>query len=113
MDTLKDRQIAFLDEMIEFYSADPSRRANTQHGCEYQTTDGRKCAIGRHLTFYNPGMEERGVDDIVYKFPGCLPKEILDLSTEFLSQCQELHDNGNWEDKEDIRGYREYIVKTL
>jgi hypothetical protein len=111
--TLKERQIAFLDEMITFYSEDPLRRAKTDSGCEYQTIDGRKCAIGRHLLYYDQNMEDRGVDDLVHSFPNCLPKEILDLSVPFLKECQGFHDNGRWDDKEDIQQRRESIVTKL
>lgn len=39
-----------IKETVEFYWADPSRRAATEQGCKYQTVDGRMCAVGRCLT---------------------------------------------------------------
>ncbi len=44
-------QLAELDDMVRFYSEDIRRRAQGEGnvGCQYETRDGRKCAIGRRL----------------------------------------------------------------
>jgi hypothetical protein len=48
MKDLKQIQLETLNEMVEFYSKDPNgRRAANGGWCQYKTSDGRKCAVGR------------------------------------------------------------------
>lgn len=43
-----------ITDTVTYYEEDPSRRAySDQLGYQYQTEDGRRCAIGRYLA--NPG----------------------------------------------------------
>ena len=49
MTPIKTR-IEIINETAEFYGADPSRRALGEDGtCQYQTSDGENCAVGRCL----------------------------------------------------------------
>lgn len=42
---------SIIEEVAQFYSEDPSRRAKDDAGiCCYLTDDGRKCAVGRYLS---------------------------------------------------------------
>ncbi len=90
---IKDRQLAFLEDTIKFYSEDVSRRAITGEGrCMYRTADGRKCAIGRHIPDdkYTKVIETSSVGELVMI---CLPEEIQELGKSFLNSVQMLHDN--------------------
>ena len=45
------KQLEVLQETVDYYSKDVSRRAvDEEGGCRYLTSDGRMCAVGRCLT---------------------------------------------------------------
>ena len=99
---IKQRRLAVLEETVQFYSADPSRRAKTGTGCHYITNDGRRCAIGRlvdedlacRLEKFHSGAGVGG-----HEIFEELPQEIKDLGLLFLARLQNWHDDGqNWHD---------------
>jgi hypothetical protein len=101
MKTIQQRRLEFLNETVNYYSEDTSRRALTtdkdgHNYCEYCTKDGRRCAIGRVLNIdYQTSLSihNRSVDaDVVYEL---VPDEIKELGRLFLSELQVLHDTDN------------------
>lgn len=85
----------FLIDMLDFYTQDVTKRATSGNQCKYKTSDGKKCAIGRHIPDdkYIPEIEGYGVcgSGIISPF-GLLPIEIQSLEADFLSKVQTLHD---------------------
>lgn len=85
----------FLQDFIDTYVADPSKRAITETGnCSYLMDDGRKCAIGRHILpgAYNKEYENQVAYKIVAFYPEIFPKWIQQLNKSFLNSVQTLHD---------------------
>ena len=98
MNELQQRQLDFLENTVKYYSEDTSRRAADNYSCRYRTSDGRKCAIGRHIPdeLYNEKIEEHSIFEI-FKYE-CIPDELKELGGIFLCDIQYLHDkNFNWE----------------
>lgn len=89
-------RLEFLQDLIDFYSADTSRRSLGKHAgnCQYRY-NGKACAIGRHLLFYDYAMEGMRVHQLVQTFD-CLSPEILNLGVDFLDEMQFLHDSDNY-----------------
>lgn len=95
--TLEEQRLAFLQDTVQYYSEDLTRRAASSNSgrCSYLTDDGRKCAIGRHIVenTYSPGFEISPLSEI-FKV---LPNNVKALGYDFLSQVQSLHDKAiNW-----------------
>ncbi len=94
-------KIEIINETVEFYSANPlNRRAISQNdGCQYLTSDGRKCAIGRLIKDdkYDKKFEGRCCDNDYYiKLEDILMDEYKGHSTEFWSGLQSLHDSSKF-----------------
>lgn len=81
----------------------PALGKGWEGGCEYNTADGRRCAVGCHLSFYVPPyFNQDTVDELVDKYPELLEKggdlyieeagNRLD-NLEFWAKMQWLHDN--------------------
>ena len=101
MDTLKQKQLEFLEDTVSYFAANPTLRRNIADGaCRYypiwEGSEG--CAIGRHL----PRELAKWLDD---KWGGCciylisefLPEELKALEIVFLQRVQDLHDGDeNW-----------------
>lgn len=112
---LKQKQLAFLEETIAYYSSDTSRRAIMKSKqCMYRTTDGKKCAIGRHIPdeLYASRMEtKRCAHSDVWP---AIPPELQDLGREFLAGVQILHDDSDyWNDKTGLTHAGNVKVATL
>ena len=93
MNKLNKDRLVFLEETIAFYSEDTSRRAVREDGmCMYKTSDGRSCAIGRHIspTKYRKDLEE--ISFSISLFRGVLPNEYISLGNLFLGEIQYFHD---------------------
>lgn len=96
METIKSKQLAFLNETISHFNSN-NRGYNHERGqCSYVAG----CAIGRKLT---PELCEKLDNDpgdkAVSNTPifNQLPDELKELGRDFLSDIQELHDLGsNW-----------------
>ena len=99
-----------IDETVNYYSADVSRRATDKEtdSCEYLTSDGRMCAVGRCLrrcllqdrnnrylsgpveSLTNFGKETLNVEEV-------LQEEYRGFPIDFWSVLQVLHDrDSNW-----------------
>lgn len=94
MNDLQQRQLAFLEDTITYYSEDVNRRATINERCMYRTPDGKKCAIGRYIP------DDKYCDD--YEGFNCsyiidmLPKEIQEFNMIFLKEIQRLHDKDEY-----------------
>jgi hypothetical protein len=107
--TIKEQKLKLLEETVNYYEQDPSRRSINDDGkgysCAYRIKceDGtvKKCAVGRLIPdhMYDPSIEGCTVEDlyeekgIIYKI---LPKEYSDLGEDFLINLQQLHDFDNY-----------------
>jgi hypothetical protein len=88
-----------IKETVEFYWADPKRRAVTDLGCEYLTLDGRMCAVGRCLTPQHAKRAQGlmcGVDQLPDLLKATLDEmlqpEYRGHSVDFWTHLQALHD---------------------
>lgn len=101
-DSLQQRQLKFLKEMIAYYSEDVNRRATneTTGACYYlDKNTGNKCAIGRYIINENSLEFSGNYKKLINSYPNCIPENIKSLGDEFLSHIQHLHDsNFYWDD---------------
>lgn len=118
--TIKERQLAFLEETANHYNKD--NRSSDKTGCYYSPkTKGlvgksQGCAIGRKLSeelaveldkkCLNHGVNSQKVFNL-------LPKEVQELGMDFLVIIQTLHDvDYNW-DENGLTGTGESNVKKI
>ncbi len=100
---MQKTKLQIIDETVKYYSSDPRKRAVTQGLCEYLTSDGRKCAMGRCCR--NPGSLLQGTSYDIFKKYGDETQKIFfpryqGHGEEFWSELQSWHDNlGNWNDE--------------
>ena len=101
--------VQFLEDMVSYYSEDTSRIARGSNGrCMYLTSDGRKCAIGRHiLPSISPeviaSLEGQSAD-MVAGSPDCrlFPEWMYKLSTSFIYSVQCFHDSNIYWNKNSL-----------
>lgn len=101
-----------INETIEFYSADISRRSTQQGGlggCKYNHENGNHCAVGRFMRpkYQNQGTKLKGNTNGIGVFLNVQKLKSLDKAllkpyrgheTRFWSKLQSLHDDGHfWE----------------
>ena len=117
---LKKRQMAFVEDMFNYYSVDPGKRRSydTITGCcKYapmgDNTEG--CAIGR---FLNSELQKE-LDKTNYTVlqDACyskLPDWMKSLGQDFLQKCQVAHDGEPvWESQESIDVAKQHIIKWI
>jgi hypothetical protein len=102
MNELQQKQLAFFEETIKFYSQDTSRRAMDSMGtCVYiDPRTGNKCAIGRWLdnTTSSLSILDNHSVDMLYNANELSPK-LHELGRKFLVEIQELHDiESHWDE---------------
>lgn len=121
---LKQKQLAFLDETIDFYDSNNRSVKNSKdffncdNVCVYSPTETSPgCAIGRHIedkallvkwdVINLPINSDKLTDEI--------PQHLFDLGVDFLRQVQRLHDDKVLWNEEGLspRGKAEYerIIK--
>lgn len=108
----------FLQETVDYYSEDVSRRATKNSKCLYKTGDGRMCAVGRCLDpeKYELWMEGNSVE-LSPEIEEALKPQYRGFDVSFLQHVQDLHDkNINWgengltyEGEEAVKSIRENI----
>lgn len=108
--SIKEKMVEVLKDTVQFYSKDPSRRARTLNGCEYFTSDGKMCAVGRYI------KDAKGLQQLINKdaeqiklqsfssvshLPGAELKEGLEeIPFYFWSTLQGIHDScKNWDEQ--------------
>lgn len=104
MNTLQQKQLAFLEDTVNFYNSE--NRVLAHNGaCIYSSTvKSPGCAIGRHLSKdlardfdVQKIMFNDRTDDLFVEYFEKLPTEIKELGDVFLGEIQALHDGGfNW-----------------
>lgn len=104
-------KLEILEEIVNYYSEDTSRRAFEGVSCMYITPDNRRCAVGMCLTDPNLMKENKAINDEYFMVDGDEDKfkpDILDLfkpeyrinEVSFWSKLQVFHDNKhNWNNK--------------
>lgn len=88
-----------ITDTVNFYEADPSRRAVVRGPCIYLTTDGRRCAVGRYM---RPGPWQTSLGDYCALMDDCrenhegspLVPEATHLPDGLWLGLQEYHDGG-------------------
>lgn len=108
-------KLEIIEETVNYYSKDTSRRATTKDWfCDYLTEDGRTCAIGRVL------IEPKSYNGDVYSLniskdlETIIKEEYRGHNIGFWADLQRLHDKDNYWDKEGIRSYGiEYKNKLM
>jgi hypothetical protein len=95
-------KIEIINETVNFYSEDTSRRSKNLGKCMYNSGDGRHCAIGR---CFLPEYREQssnfegnslGVEELSFNYDGLdklLLNEYRGHSTRFWVDLQWIHDN--------------------
>lgn len=118
LEELKQKRKEFLEDTCRYYSEDVSRRAIEMHPiyleyrCRYKTSDGKKCAIGRHIPDekYDTDIEGFGINK---KLVSLIPEKIIDLGTDFLSKIQLFHDcNDNWNEN-GLSGHGQVVFRQI
>lgn len=113
MKTIEQRRKEFLDETVEFYSEDVSRRAINEIGkCRYRMNNGNKCAIGRWIPDekYKLSLEGTSCNSEMLKI---LPDEIQELGCKFLWMVQQLHDRPQHWNKEGLTEEGKKYIKEI
>lgn len=91
-------KLEIINETVEYYSADPSRRGTNGSTCEYLTLFGQMCAVGRCMI--NPKGKEGGVTELGTGFQLMLKKEYRGHSIDFWQDLQGFHDSSwYWDEK--------------
>ena len=109
MQVLQQRQLmlTILCETVAFYNADTSRRATTDNDpgygpfprCEYETEDGRRCAVSRYVREDVPRHDLAGtvcVLDYEHGLDTLLEPRVAGLSVDFWQDTQQLHDKSDY-----------------
>lgn len=111
--TIEEHRLEFLNETIQYYSEDTSRRAINEKSnrCRYRTSDGRKCAVGRHIPDdkYNINIESYPIREVMER----LPIEIQELGDKFLLKMQGLHDYVPYWDHNGLTEMGEHCVNDI
>lgn len=101
--TLKEKQLAFLQETTAFYNSTNRCVNENSGGCYYYLPDKPGCAIGRHISDkelckkLDSGMSDKGTGVSVDEIFNQLPDDLKELGKGFLYAIQSLHDDSlNW-----------------
>lgn len=111
---LKVRRLSFLEDLIKHYN--DSNRGEVNGRCRYQPIDetSEGCAIGRHLLWDKyKGLEvfDKAIDfpfsgyemaKSCKLFQSVMPHWMESLGSDFLSECQDLHDDKDHWDSEGL-----------
>ena len=102
-------KIEIIQETVNYYSTDPSRRAteirNDRLSCVYQTKDGRNCALGRYLI--NPldeGLRNYAANSLFFEDN---PESFYILKPE-----ARIEDRYFWIDVQDLHDESKYWTET-
>jgi hypothetical protein len=93
---MRKTKLQIIEETAAFYMEDPSRRAYNAitDMCEYQTTDGRNCAVGRY--FIDPqNIRNYGVKELALRgefLQENLIEEVRGHDWVFWESLQRFHD---------------------
>lgn len=107
---LYQKRFDFLNETLEYYTTDVSRRCAKDGRCTYDPIrigheNSEGCAIGRHLT---PEMKiyfDNNVGTISPHYLELLPPKLKELGVIFLRSIQMLHDEDRLWDKDGLNSF--------
>ena len=89
-----------VEETLQYYLEDPSRRAVDAKGrCQYYTEDGKMCAVGRCMLYAPAHMHcTKAARSFTYEeLQRLLKPDYREHSIEFWEDLQNIHDSGLWE----------------
>ena len=101
--TLQEKQLAFLEETVAFYSINPRCVILGEGGmetCRYFADGLSGCAIGRHVKDKQICMDWDESALTVSSIFQDLPISLNELGRGFLQNIQDLHDNNDYWDEE-------------
>lgn len=106
-------KLEIIEETVNHYSEDTSRRAFNGSGCEYLMEDGRNCAVGRYFT--EDGLFNFGdcITCFDYDMIPYLKEEYRIDDYYFWCNLQELHDTTKFWDKNGLTEEGRTKVKEL
>jgi hypothetical protein len=124
---MKTKMLALLEDTIQFYSEDTSRRSVKSNGAGgnvcYYSFKGKKCAIGRLLTpeeleLWAQVAENKfeGLENSSYRFMAeiCgVPVNLQGFDPVFLTGLQSLHDNDQYWDENGLTENGKEQVATI
>ncbi len=123
--TIQLTKLEILNETVEYYSADTSRRGLDSRGdCKYNGENGTHCAVGRCLL---PKLKKRGnrllannstIGDLISKNKGKTIDDVLEKQYRghdiyFWRSLQGLHDSDTFWDKSGITPNGERKVEEI
>jgi hypothetical protein len=95
-------ELETLEETIQFYSEDTSRRSIIGSSCRYNGPDGKHCAAGRLMTKEGLALEDiegKSIKANILKHGrNILKPEYREHNLDFLQDIQNLHDDDNYWD---------------
>lgn len=99
MNELQIKQLVYLDEVKDHFNSS-NRAAEITNGCQYQTEDGRGCAIGFKIEDKELCKKLDTVADITSVSNkivfDLLPLSLQEYGQLFLSHLQDLHDTSQY-----------------
>ena len=107
-----------IQETVDFYSADTSRRSMEEEGCAYLAENGTKCAVGRCMT--QEALKDYGnvpiTADAIKDLDSLLLQEYQGHPVKLWQELQRFHDAGsNWDaqgiTKEGKQRVQELLIK--
>lgn len=109
-----------IDETVAYYSEDTSRRAMNVNGyCEYETSDGRMCAVGRCMkkkvrTDLPENCDIQSIRDTYYcALDKAFKKPYRGHSLDFWMDLQALHDYSDYWNKKGLTRKGKIEVQRL
>lgn len=119
MNEIQKAQLKMLNEVVEYFSADPIPRRNANDlNCQYKPfkSTSKGCAIGMYIedVEIQKEMDIIGpIKFIVKDKPQLLPKWMLELGGDFLSEVQQLHDGQSYWNRHGLTPLGETIVSRI
>lgn len=114
----KEEYLALLNETVQYYSEDTSRRAIVNGACRYKTHDGRMCAVGRCLKegvidyYHHNSLSVSGLLQY-YKEEEILKEEYVGFNERFWLKLQDLHDDFNYWGENSLSPKGELLVERI
>lgn len=114
----KEEYLALLNETVQYYSEDTSRRALSKLTCLYKTNDGKMCAVGRclkegvidynhHNSLSVSGLLEYYKEEEIFK------QEYVGFDERFWLKLQGLHDEFKYWGENCLNPKGELLVERI
>lgn len=113
----KEEYLALLNETVQYYSEDTSRRAIVRGACTYKTHDGRMCAVGRclkeNIIDYDKHNSLNFSSLLQYYEEEIFKEEYVGFDEGFWLRLQELHDESKYWGENCLSPKGELIIKKI